>query len=729
MQVQIINLPSLFSADCGFQSIGWLLKVLTDNESRSSPPAIGSSLTPMTVKEAVAFRTIFEQHLLSTHRASAIVIPHQIPLGGALRESLELSLQDLLRSHGVPSDVVGARVDTVLEKLGRTAVSKAIRSSKQWSELKHLANSVSPRLQLVLPSELAQVVKDRVKQGKPFGDKQRKQTSHLKGQEPLKLNPDDITIPDGIFKMGPDQIVRQLALGSLCKDSQGVVVVTATQAQPYLRLQHPMSQAGLALLILDHADVSCVGSGCLVRFPAKFEKTGEPLIATARIVQLGCVEISRHLPAQQLKVEEVSTVVIRVLCFRDEFPGEWMEFIGHPVKYIMDHTDAFSAKAGGESNIIDVWDRQFVNHRMERRQPKFADIFIVSIRATGIATEEVLARSGQMGLYYEPRSSDGRSPDESYRVVWLPRVAKPDALTSQQTSEQWSCLARNGIKFGLRIHEADAKDVHDQHKPFVPYLDGMSLNTFVVGPFGFGVTKQGLSKLFSQWKWAARPCQPRGKSTDGLGVLWEVQAQERPEYDVYTLEHGDVLISIIDKKKHPSKPQSDILASSRTLDVLKARSSGSEVTSIASDDVLQQHDPWANFVPSSKIPRTNPPNTEARSVAASVEAIQASVDKKVAATLAQFEQKILEPKDDPMDGASRLTELEHRMSAMESSLQSQQLQHQQHQHQVANQFSQLKQQVDAQGHSLQRHLDDKMQEQLSQIERLLGRGDKKSRQE
>ena len=316
-------------------------------------------------------------------------------------------------------------------------------------------------------------------------------------------------------------------------------------------------------------------------------------------------------------------------------------------------------------------------------------------------------------------------------VVWLPRVEKPDAITSQQTSEQWSCLARTGVKLGLRIRATDAKEVHDQHKPFVPYLDGISLNTFVVGPFGFGVTKQGLSKLFSQWKWAARPCQPRGKSADGLGMLWEVQAQERPEYDVYTLEHGDVLISMIDKKKPSAKPKSDILASSRTLDVLKARSTNSESSGHSHEEGLLKHDPWAHFTPTTKMPRVTPPLGESRPPSVNVEAIQASVDKKVAETLAQFEQKVREPRDEPMDLASqsRLTELEHRMCAMESSLQHQQVQQQQHQSHVATQFNQLQQQVDAQGHSLQKHLDEKMQEQLNQIERLLGRGEKKHRQE
>lgn len=731
MQVQVITMPSLFSADCGFQTVGWILKILTVPEVRFRSCIVGSPISPLTIKEAVTLRTLFEHQLWATPSAQQTVIPKQIALGGALRESVEQSLQDLLKSHGVPSDALESRVEVVLEKLGRASVSKAVRSAKSWAELKHLANNVSPRLQLVLPSELAQVVRERVEKGKPFGDKQRKHQVGSKASEPLQLNPEDITIPEGIFKMGQDQVIRQIALGSLCKDAQGIVVVTSTQAQPYLRLQQPMSQAGLAMLILDHADPSCIGSGCLVRFPAKFESTGEPLIATARIVQLGCVEISRHLPAQQLKVDEVPTSVIRVLCFRDEFPGEWNDFIGHPVKFIMDNTEAFMTKTASESTVIDVWDRQFVNHRMERRQPKHADTFLVSIRVTGIQIESVLTKSGQMGLYYEPRSSDGRSPHESYRVVWLPKTAKPDALTSQQTSEQWSCLARNGAKFGLRIRDVDAKEVHDHYKPFVPYLDGTSLNTFVVGPFGFGVTKQGLVKLFAQWKWAARPCQPRGKSTDGAGMLWEVQAQERPAFEVYTLEHGDVLISMVDKKKPPVKPKSDILAPTRTLDVLKARTVSGKDSSSQSEDGLQKNDPWASFVPSSKVQRVAPTLIDARHATAQVDAIQANVDKKVAATLAQFEQKMLEPRDAAMDtpGLTRLDELEHRMNAIESTMQCQQAQHQQHQNHVAAQFTQLQQQVDAQGHSLQRHLDEKMQEQLGQIERLLGRGDKKARQE
>ena len=640
MQVQVVTMPSLFSADCGFQSINWILQILENPDIRFRSSIVGSPVTPMPVKQALALRTLFEQHLWNGAGANQIVCPCQIPLGGAVRDTLEASLHDVLRSHGVPAEVADSRVNTILDKLGRTAVSKALRSSKAWTELKQLANSQSPRLQLVLPSEMAQVVRvlpsemaqvvrDRASQGKPFGDKQRKHQGNQRSQEPVTLSPEDISIPEGIFKMGQDQVVRQLAVGSLCKDAQGVVVVNSHQASPYLRLHQPMSQAGLALLILDHSDPSRQGAGCLVRFPAKFEKTSEPLIATARIVQLGCVEISRHLPENQVKVDEVPTSVIRVLCFRDEFQGDWLDFAGHPVKFIMDTTEAFSAKAGTEGNIIDVWDRQFVNHRMERRQPKYSDTFIVSIRVTGIDLESVLGRSGQHGLYYEPRMSDGRTPDSSYRVVWLPRVAKPDALTSQQTSEQWSCLARSGLKYGLRIREADAKDVHDQHKPFIPYLDGTSLTTFIVGPFGFGVTKQGLSKLFSQWKWAARPCQPRGKSSDGLGVLWEVQAQERPEYEVYTLEHGDVLVSMVDKKKVVDKPKSDILASSLTLDVLKARSVGIADRPSSQEEGLLKHDPWANFTPSSKVPKvTSPACLAPTSLGASVDSIQASVDKK-----------------------------------------------------------------------------------------------------
>ena len=73
--------------------------------------------------------------------------------------------------------------------------------------------------------------------------------------------------------------------------------------------------------------------------------------------------------------------------------------------------------------------------------------------------------------------------------------------------------------------------------------------------------------------------------------------------------------------------------------------------------------------------------------------------------------------------------MEHRLSSLESVVQSNHVQQVQQQTQVAAQIQSLQQRVDSQGSALQKHLDDKLSEQLSQIERLLGRGEKKQRGE
>lgn len=78
---------------------------------------------------------------------------------------------------------------------------------------------------------------------------------------------------------------------------------------------------------------------------------------------------------------------------------------------------------------------------------------------------------------------------------------------------------------------------------------------------------------------------------------------------------------------------------------------------------------------------------------------------------------------------ARMSEMEHRLSSLEAVVQSNHQQQQQQQAQITSHLGHLQQQVDSQGSALQRHLDEKLSEQLSHIERILGRGEKKFRGE
>lgn len=46
------------------------------------------------------------------------------------------------------------------------------------------------------------------------------------------------------------------------------------------------------------------------------------------------------------------------------------------------------------------------------------------------------------------------------------------------------------------------------------------------------------AKLFAAWAWQARPLKPKNRSANSIGVLWEVQAAQKPGYDVYQLDIG-----------------------------------------------------------------------------------------------------------------------------------------------------------------------------------------------
>ena len=712
--VTIVTTPQIFKADCGFQSVGVIIQALTDLQSQDFRPAKRS--IPVEAKTAVAWRRLFEHHLLVSGLAATKTRVGDVVLGGAASGSPESQLQELLVSHGVPKDIVKERGDNVIGKIGRPRLLNALRSQRPWVEIKAACNEVSPKVQLVLPSELEAMIKSRVAKSEFFGDKTQKKHRLDKGDKRVVLAPHDISIPDGIFKQGANEIVKQIPLQSIGQDSSGIVVLTSSEATPYLKLSKPITKKGLAILILDHHHPSCQGLGHVLRFPCRCEQSGEPIIATARLIQLGCNEITRTFPETQTCVEEVCTSVVRILLYRDECATSWSDVIQRPVKYVLEHLDLGATSVGNP--VVDVWDRQHLDLKMSKTKPALSELFVVSVRIQG-ESNELINKSGSNGIYVEPRSQDGRSPHDAFRVIWLSRVNKAEAITAMQSTHGDISLARSGMRFGLRTLSANAESIHVQHKANIPYLDTSNVLKYVAGPFPYGVTKDGLGKLFSEWGWKARPIQPRGRSGDGVGIQWEIQAECPPESEVYSMKHGDIIISEISKKKISDVVQSDVLASAKTLAMLRgARPSQSSAGS--GQDPFEVNDPWASWKPSVKHPRIGSNNDQASVV--QVDSLSANFDRKLAETVAQIDEK-LASRDVSMNDTSesRLNQVESRLHQLEASMQQQHAAHQQHQTQVAQKFQQVEQQMEAQTLAYQSHLDTKMSEQLAQIEILLGK--------
>lgn len=95
----------------------------------------------------------------------------------------------------------------------------------------------------------------------------------------------------------------------------------------------------------------------------------------------------------------------------------------------------------------------------------------------------------------------------------------------------------------------NAQEIHSKHRPDTPLLMGQTKMVYAVGPLPFSTTKTALSKMLKAWEWDARPLQPKGRSQDGSGITWHVQATENPGHCVYTMQHGDVLITKVQDGK------------------------------------------------------------------------------------------------------------------------------------------------------------------------------------
>ncbi|CAL1143862.1 unnamed protein product [Cladocopium goreaui] len=590
-------------------------------------------------------------------------------------------------------------------------------STQPWKEIKQLSNQCSPKLQLVLPSELQEVIRNRTNSQQKFGSKKDKKKHAPQAQKPIHIDAEDISIPDGIFQDADGKTIQQRPINSIGPEARGIVVVKAMQAVPYLRFQKPVSQNGLALLVIDHQDPLLHGVGEEVRFPARYEKTSEPILMSAKLVQIGASIVSRTVPAHATKVDEVMTAVVRVAVYRDECDVKWESIVARPVKHLISSVQLLQPN-GDMSPIMDVWDRQFLNEKLERTKPSDATIFMACFRLEASDITEALKTSGDSGCYLEPRSHDGRSPSTDYRVIWINKQDKQNVMIASQATKQWTCIVRSGNRFGLRTRVQDAQAVHETHKPQVPFLTSDQVMTFHVGPMPHGSNRTALTKLFQSWSWQARPCQPRNRTPDGKGVVWECQAICKPPYEVYQLDHADVLITEVPKKAaRNALPQGSIQASAKTMAALKAADSQSQENA----DPWEANDPWGNYTTPTKGPR---PSTQQTVVKRNddIEAIAAKVQQKLQPAWSKHINYPKNDTDQDMNGdETRIQVVEDRLAKLEQTVQANQLQQGKHVQELASQIAQVQKNVDQQGRAFHAHLDEKLDNQLHQIEQLLAK--------
>ena len=691
------HVPHVFDADCGFQTIAWIASQARRQEETQ----------PIQPEEAEELRYAFAKHVEAIGQAEQSC--RCIRLGGANDAGVSQQLQELLEDHGVAKSRVGSCSQHLIRVLGTTSIASTLKSPKPWKDLKTKASQVSPPIQIVLAEELKLMIDKRIAQGTVFGKKQQKK-QEKSTKRSVCIDASKVHVPPAIFQQQDGQHMQQISIRQIVQGCQGVAIVNISDALPFFQLNEPISNEGVGLLILDFADDRIPDKHDRVCFPATCPGTEEPVLLTAALVQLGRKGVSRVIPKERSRVEETPTKVYRLVMYRDQCRMDWDAFVAKPVKHMLEHE---ACQTITSEVIVDVWDRQFLTKQFTKCKPQEAYMFMVTVRLQQEGDFQFHDQSGVEGIFIEPRTNCGRRPADGFQVVWLPKKTHSEVIVAKQVLSHSSWIVRHGDRFGLRVCDADAKATHEQHRPDLGFLGGHELVNYRIGPLPFGTTKNSLVKLFKEWGWNARPNQPVGQAKDHSGSFWAVQASHQPSHWVFTMEHGDILISTIPNHKEASGSNDGlIVASKRTFAAITNRQELKPEDQKVQDP-LQTNDPWAKFVASGVKAVT--PSQMAQ--------IETNVQRKVVEVL---QSKVGE--DVSMDAAvdGRVTQLEDQVkkltdnfAAMNSNISSFQQQQQHINGQIAGQMQGIKVQVDKQHTTMQSLLESKMEEQMNRIEALL----------
>eukprot|EP00435_Cladocopium_sp_Y103_P032065 s432_g8.t1 len=679
---------SEFPYDCGFQTAAWLHEY-----------DMGGIPTPMTVTKALAIRSEFEQLCLSEYVQTPVS-------GGVIDEKILKQLQDLIEAHGVSSERSFTCATNLINSLGLQNIIGTLKAPRPWRDLKTKASAHRPPIQIVLSEELHASIASKTGNGQSVGRKAAKKVGPP-GPKPIVLKADHIAVPNEIFQQQDGVKLNQINMHQLHQGAKGVVVVNVQEALAFFQLHEPVSKEGVALLVIDHADSRIPDTKTIVQFPAHYCETNERILVTAALLQIGSKKVQRFRPDSCVKIDEVETQVVRILAYRDQIKSDWASLIQGPVKTVLS-TDALSALP--QDHILDIWDRQFLDKNFRKTAPQEAYLFATTIRLHSQAATEVLNLSGKDGVYSEPRVDTGRAPNPSYRVIWLPKRTFAEASLMNQTTPHHSWLVRNGDRFGIRVHEDDAATVHRLHRPELSYLDGHAVMSYKVGPLPWDTTKQGLQKAFQSWEWPARPGQPQGQSA--CGVFWTALATQHPSHWVFTMDHGDVLISHNDTiKDAKTSRESSVIASAKTLRHMTGPAK--RPPSDNAEDPWLLDDPWASS------PIKQAPMTLSN---AQMAQMQSNIEQSIRESLPIPEDSVMESVHESRvatleEQVKQLTTSVSQLTGSVSTINNQQ-------HQLGSQVQKVQKQIDSQHASLHSMIDSKLEDQMTRIETLLSKRSK-----
>ena len=570
-------------------------------------------------------------------------------------------LREILEEKGVPTDHTEERAHHALAKIGLSKLQQALASRNIWASLKSLGSAPRINFLWVKPAELDMQIRKKAQDKFQVASSSKKTGRGKKSPVQDLADPNDLQLIAGTFVDENEEDCKQIALAEVGSNRSGIAFVHLSDAAPYLQGTESLSLGGLALLTT--APVPQSTQGLLpvsnLRYPAIYVPTGEAVLIDGSLIQLGDTSISRRVDKSCIQMTAVETVALKLTIYRDQWPGDWEAFTHAPVKTLLQKFPPLQLCKGNrcgdtcakfhppvdtelDSVLSDVWSRMWISIRGKKVAPDQADAYQVMIRVPEMCMKNVHWLSGVDGLYVEPRAQDGRSPDDSYAVVWMEDSTFQEVCHKQKTTDRTLPITRFGNKYGIRVYKKDLETVQTKLgiEDQTSHISVQKI--YELRPLPFGTLKKALQTMLTAWGWEAKPIQP-GRA-DAAGMSWKVGPEKEPPSMIMQTSNGDVAITL-QKQVMSERSTGHILSSNKTQAHLRkqskerdSKSKGKENAAPSNGDATEswsdpwwkrgQHDPWGKWHPKEgeDVPMTVQPK---------LDTIQDTLRKEVSATIAE----------------------------------------------------------------------------------------------
>eukprot|EP00435_Cladocopium_sp_Y103_P029513 s2531_g7.t1 len=397
--------------------------------------------------------------------------------------------------------------------------------------------------------------------GAPVGKRMKPAPAKPVMPKAVDLDPSKLVLLDGTFRCH-GKVVPQIAPRQLGPLASGVALMSAEEAEPYLRSGKPVSSEPLAICVFRSAGVDC-GTELPhkdITIPCKCLLNQEPLLVEVTLVQLGVGHVEKFVANTAIALGHLVTVLPSL------------------------------KRCHNTGCQCDCWhnpdSRQWLQEGFKPVTAEKSDIFSVCIRVPLCLIDGLLQCSGVSGVYTEPRTPDGKTVLDSYVVVWTPKLTSREIVHVKQTNPAIIGLARLGERKGVRVHSSQAQSMHELLRPETTFLPSGPRCQFVAGPFPWGSDRAAICKAMRQVGWQVKALQPQ-QPVPGRGTMWILQSVDDPPESVINMSHGEVLVSK-HKAQEPQKAMPVMpVASANTLSLCGSAKSDSDPWSV--------HDPWKHY--------------------------------------------------------------------------------------------------------------------------------------